>query len=447
MSTLKEKAEQILQEKEEKIIAENIKKDIQIFDVTGTLEKGIDTSDATALENDIVEGKTAYTADGLVEGTIRDFRTGMENAGADINNVSEDGTGKLIMQGAMNFEDIVTTDGTPIDIEVQESMIASAIGLTTNKIKKDENVLGVIGTLETTGTDTSDANATAEDLIMEKTAYVNGEKIEGLIEDRRNEVIISDYTSVDDTDTNNISINGQISYASNICVSADANVETIVPKSTLATSIGLTAAKIKKDETILGVTGTYEGGGSATSINTTLNFQVGETSGSSDIEYMTYENFKQATFDLTQLYNWNRNNGNGTPISQTILEMPYVYLHIGYIHKSYELEAGIEVDYKFVTTSKPIVSRVDEYDSVTQMAKDCYYYEISNGFFTNVEYNSDTGEDYVPEEKNYTTFEEFWTDFCNTIYEETSYRCVKPKGISDYSISSYAEDGYLFSNV
>ena len=38
MSTLKEKAEQILQEKEEKIIPENIKKDEVIFDVTGTYE-------------------------------------------------------------------------------------------------------------------------------------------------------------------------------------------------------------------------------------------------------------------------------------------------------------------------------------------------------------------------------------------------------------------------
>lgn len=38
MSTLKEKAENILTEKEEKIIPENIKKDISIFNVTGTYE-------------------------------------------------------------------------------------------------------------------------------------------------------------------------------------------------------------------------------------------------------------------------------------------------------------------------------------------------------------------------------------------------------------------------
>ena len=38
MSTLKSKAEQILQEKEINIIPENIKDGVQIFDVTGTLE-------------------------------------------------------------------------------------------------------------------------------------------------------------------------------------------------------------------------------------------------------------------------------------------------------------------------------------------------------------------------------------------------------------------------
>lgn len=38
MSTLKQKAQSILDEKESKIIAENIKKDITVFDITGTYE-------------------------------------------------------------------------------------------------------------------------------------------------------------------------------------------------------------------------------------------------------------------------------------------------------------------------------------------------------------------------------------------------------------------------
>ena len=71
MSDLKTNLQNILQEKQDKIIPENIKKDIQIFDVTGTYEGsgGTDTSDATATAEDIMSGKTAYIAEGKVTGT------------------------------------------------------------------------------------------------------------------------------------------------------------------------------------------------------------------------------------------------------------------------------------------------------------------------------------------------------------------------------------------
>ena len=49
----------------------NIKKDVEILGVTGTLDT-IDLSDATATANDIVQGKTAYIADGKVTGNYID---------------------------------------------------------------------------------------------------------------------------------------------------------------------------------------------------------------------------------------------------------------------------------------------------------------------------------------------------------------------------------------
>ena len=73
MSDLKTNLEQILQEKETKIIPENIKKDVEIFGVTGTLtagEGGIDTSDATATANDIINPKTAYVNGQKITGGI-----------------------------------------------------------------------------------------------------------------------------------------------------------------------------------------------------------------------------------------------------------------------------------------------------------------------------------------------------------------------------------------
>ena len=62
------------------------------------------------------------------------------------------------------------------------SAVTSAIdsNITPENIKKDISILGVTGTLEG-GIDTSDANATANDIIQGKTAYVNGEKINGAI--------------------------------------------------------------------------------------------------------------------------------------------------------------------------------------------------------------------------------------------------------------------------
>lgn len=72
MSDLKTNLEQILQEKEDKIIPDNIKKDVQIFDVVGTYEgeEGIDTSDATAIADDILTSKTAYGSNGKLTGTM-----------------------------------------------------------------------------------------------------------------------------------------------------------------------------------------------------------------------------------------------------------------------------------------------------------------------------------------------------------------------------------------
>lgn len=64
MSTLLEKANEILAEKNSKILPANIKNGTEIFNVTGTY-----TSDANATENDILIGKTAYVNGQKIIGT------------------------------------------------------------------------------------------------------------------------------------------------------------------------------------------------------------------------------------------------------------------------------------------------------------------------------------------------------------------------------------------
>lgn len=69
MSTVKDLSQEILDEKNAKIIPANIKKNVKIFDVVGTLS-GTDTTDATATADDIIAPKTAYVNGNKLNGAI-----------------------------------------------------------------------------------------------------------------------------------------------------------------------------------------------------------------------------------------------------------------------------------------------------------------------------------------------------------------------------------------
>ena len=110
---------------------------------------------------------------------------------------------------------------------------------------------------------TADANANADDILLDKTAYVNGQKVTGTLE-------IADAVSInnsDNTDTNLMLMN--IDDIPSVVVGADINdlygvkkvvedgvgLEIIAPQSQFADVISLTTDKIKAGETILGVSG------------------------------------------------------------------------------------------------------------------------------------------------------------------------------------------------
>lgn len=157
----------------------------------------VDTSDATAAADDIAKGKTAYVNGIKVTGSIKevpsivkydpavaetlvvsDSSGSASNPGKDgvyigLTSQIEESDGKNIVSPGTTLEQVV---------DPAEFGNATAADVVSGKTFTSVAGLKVTGTHECTGgIDTSDATATAGDILSGKTAYVNGSKVTGSI--------------------------------------------------------------------------------------------------------------------------------------------------------------------------------------------------------------------------------------------------------------------------
>lgn len=148
-------------------------------------EGGIDTSDATATAADIKSGLTAYVNNEKITGSAYTI-----NQEVSITPSTDD---HYLVSGFYNG----------IAIPGDEDLVAE-------NIKEGVEIFGITGTLVEKGEndiDTTDATATADDILLNKTAYVNGEKLTGTILSQEEQTIVP--STIDKTISSGIYIAGK----------------------------------------------------------------------------------------------------------------------------------------------------------------------------------------------------------------------------------------------
>ncbi len=147
-------------EGDQNLVPENIREGVTVYGVEGSMtDEGLDTSDATATPDDIMEGATAYVDGALITGT---HVCPPEPILGSVDVTPTGSTFNVVPEEGIDGFSVVTVSGDD--------------NLIPDNIKAGVTVYGVEGILTN---DSSDATATEADIAESKTAYVNGVKLTG----------------------------------------------------------------------------------------------------------------------------------------------------------------------------------------------------------------------------------------------------------------------------
>lgn len=246
--TIKNKAEAILSEKTNKIVASNIKKDVTIFDVTGSYE-GIDTSDANATASDIVVNTSAYVKGVKVRGSLSDFRNHSSSVRLNENlmTVTDDTShGKIsaisqLSTAGCSPDNVAINTITKMVADVPYSKITQAINLTPGDLKQGVIKLGVTGTADISGEDYRDG--TLDALVIDNIEDFSGTVLR--VESHPNADYFSDKT---------------------ILISKDTDIQVNIEFPDIINKFNITPDNLRQGYTLFDVEGEFTGEASNSSI-------------------------------------------------------------------------------------------------------------------------------------------------------------------------------------
>lgn len=150
MSQLNDNLVEIKRQKDTYLLPENLKKDVELLGVTGTLEEGVDTSDADATVDDIAENKTAYVNGTKIIGKVPTINANAASSYMDASNITITDKPQFNMLDCyFTFtNDVLHRKNSKEQLNFFYDKIINAIGLSADKIKKGETILGVTGTYQ-----------------------------------------------------------------------------------------------------------------------------------------------------------------------------------------------------------------------------------------------------------------------------------------------------------